>query len=77
MAHAALIERELAAAETAWKDSNEGKARVCARRAMALATEAWLACLPAPSWRGMQWNIFVSFSRQPPSLCPSARRLSD
>ena len=51
-AHSALIERELAAAEAAWKDSNEGKARVCARRAVALATEAWLACLPAPSWRG-------------------------
>ena len=52
MAHAAQIERELAAAEAAWKDSNEGKARVCARRAVALAAEAWLARLPAPPWRG-------------------------
>jgi hypothetical protein len=48
----ALIAQELAAAEAAWKDANEGKARVCARRAVALATEAWLARLPVPPWRG-------------------------
>ena len=52
MAQAALIEQELAAAEAAWKDANEGKARVCARRAVALATDAWLARLPVPPWRG-------------------------
>jgi hypothetical protein len=46
------IEQELAAAEAAWKDANEGKARVCARRAVALATEAWLAQSPVPPWRG-------------------------
>ena len=48
----ALIEQELAAAEAAQQDSNDGKARVCARRAVALATEAWLARLPFPRWRG-------------------------
>ena len=37
-----LIEQELAAAEAAWKDADEGKARVCARRAVARATEEWL-----------------------------------
>ena len=47
-----LIEQELAAAEAAWKDANEGKARVCARRAAALATEAWLAHFPDRRWRG-------------------------
>lgn len=47
-----LIEQELAATEVAWKDGNEGKARVCARRAVALVTEAWLAGLPDPLWRG-------------------------
>ncbi|MDP1767262.1 MAG: hypothetical protein Q8L74_00510 [Nitrospirota bacterium] len=47
-----LIERELAAAEAAQRDSNDGKARVCARRAVALATDAWLARLPRPQWRG-------------------------
>jgi len=52
MTQAALIEEELAAAEAARQDSNDGKARVCARRAVALATEAWLARLPIPRWRG-------------------------
>jgi hypothetical protein len=52
MAQAALIEQELAAAEAAWKDANDGKARVCARRAVALATEAWLERLPVRRWRG-------------------------
>lgn len=48
----ARIEQELAAGEAAWKDANEGKARVCARRAVALASEAWLARFPVPPWRG-------------------------
>ena len=52
MTWAAQIEQELAAAETARQDSNDGKARVCARRAVALATEAWLTRLPLPRWRG-------------------------
>ena len=52
MTPAALIEQELAAAEAARQDSNDGKARVCARRAVARATEAWLARLPIPRWRG-------------------------
>ena len=52
MVNSALIEQELAAAEVAWKEGNEGKARVCARRAVALVTEAWLAGLPNPLWRG-------------------------
>ena len=47
-----LIEQELAAAEAAWRDANDGKARVCARRAVALATEAWLERLPVRRWRG-------------------------
>ena len=52
MTPAVLIEQELAAAEAARQNSNDGKARVCARRAVALATEAWLARLPIPRWRG-------------------------
>ncbi len=47
-----LIEQELAAAEAAWKDANAGKARVCARRAVARATEDWLRRRPTPRWRG-------------------------
>lgn len=42
MKRAALIEQELAVAQAAWKDANEGRARVCARRAVALATDWWL-----------------------------------
>jgi hypothetical protein len=49
---ATLIEQELAAAQAAQLDGNHGKERVCARRAVARATEAWLAQLPAPRWRG-------------------------
>ena len=52
MVNSALIEQELAAAEVAWNDVNEGKARVCARRAVALVTETWLAGLPDVLWRG-------------------------
>ena len=52
MTPAALIEQELAAAEVAQQDRNDGKARVCARRAVALAVEAWLAQLPIPRWHG-------------------------
>jgi hypothetical protein len=43
MADAELVEQELSAAKAAWKIGNDGKARVCARRAVALAHEAWLA----------------------------------
>ncbi|MGH9783275.1 MAG: hypothetical protein ACRD88_03745 [Terriglobia bacterium] len=48
----AQIERELAAAEAALKQDNDGKARVYARRAVALATEAWLARFPVRRWAG-------------------------
>lgn len=52
MAQLKLITRELAAAAVAWSAGNEGKARVCARRAVALADEVWLAQWAQPSWRG-------------------------
>ena len=42
MTPADLIEQELAAAGAAWKIGHEGKARVCARRAVAVASEQWL-----------------------------------
>lgn len=46
------ITRELVGAAAAWKSGNDGKARVCARRAVALADEAWLAQQASPSWSG-------------------------
>ena len=52
MTPAALIEQELAAAEAAQHNGNDGKARVCARRAVARATEAWIAQLSSPPWHG-------------------------
>ena len=42
MTHADLIEQELSAGQASLKIGNDGKARVCARRAVALAGEAWL-----------------------------------
>jgi hypothetical protein len=52
MTPAALIEQELAAAQTAQQNGNDGKARVCARRAVARATEAWIAQRPSSPWYG-------------------------
>ena len=52
MSCTALIDQELSAAEVAWKAGNEGKARVCARRAVALAAESWLARSAKPPGRG-------------------------
>lgn len=52
MAQLKLIRLELAAAVAAWNAGNKGKARVCARRAVALADEAWLARQTEPAWSG-------------------------
>jgi hypothetical protein len=49
MIPATRIEQELAAAQAAQQRSNDGRARVCARRAVAHAAEAWY---PSPLWRG-------------------------
>ncbi len=45
------IHHELATAEAALQAGNPGKARVCARRAVGLATEAWLEHHDRP-WLG-------------------------
>jgi len=52
MTPAALIEQELAAAQAAQQNSNDGKARVCARRAVARAAEAWGVRPPSTRWHG-------------------------
>ncbi len=52
MSQATAIDQELAAAAVAWREGNEGKARVCARRAVALAAESWLAQMATPLWGG-------------------------
>jgi hypothetical protein len=52
MTSSAPIDQELRAAEVARKAGNDGKSRVCARRAVALATASWLARFAEPPWRG-------------------------
>jgi hypothetical protein len=47
-----LIQQELSMAEEALKGGNEGKARVCARRAVGLADEVWLAKQSDQHFRG-------------------------
>ena len=79
MTPATLIEQELAAAQTAQQDRNDGKARVCARRAVARAAEAWLARLPAPQWRGdalTQLQHIQQDSSFPLPIRQAAERLS-
>ena len=79
MKRAALIEQELAVAEAAWKAANEGKARVCARRAVGLATDWWLDRLPVRRWRGDAMEHLRQIQRQPSFPLPvrqAAERLS-
>ena len=47
-----LIEQNLAVAEESLKIGNEGKSRVCARRAVGLADEVWLAKQSNQPFRG-------------------------
>ena len=77
MTPAALVEQELAAAQAAQQDHNDGKARVCSRRAVARATEAWGARLSFRNGAGMRWHVSSKFSRTRPSLFLSVRRPSD
>jgi hypothetical protein len=79
MTPTALIEHELTAAEAARHDNNDGKARVCARRAVALATEAWLAQLSIPRWRGDAMAHLRQIQQDesfPPPIRQAAERLS-
>ena len=75
----AQIERELVAAEVALKESNDGKARVCARRAVALAVEAWLARFPARQWHGDAMEYLRQIQQEvsfPLPIREAAERLS-
>ncbi len=73
------IEQELSAGEAAWKMGNDGKARVCARRAVALADEAWLA---RHSIQGRPMDAMAHLRRiqgdesLPPSVRQAAERLT-
>lgn len=75
----AAIERELATAEAARKEANEGKARVCARRAVGLAVQGWLARHPDRSWRGDAMEYLRQIRQDatfPASISEAAERLT-
>jgi hypothetical protein len=77
--HLEQIEKELAMAEAALREANDGKARVCARRAVALAAEAWLERFPRPSWCGDAVNKLRQIQQEetfPVSIRQAAERLS-
>ena len=73
------IDRELAAAQAALQSGNDGKARVCARRAVGLATEAWLARHPDRNWRGDAMEYLRQIQQNaifPASIKEAAERLT-
>jgi hypothetical protein len=65
-----LIEQELAAAEEALKEGDEGKARVCARRAVALADDVWLAKQSDRPFRGDALAHFCRIQQDLPLPLP-------
>src|SRR5438034_10376512 len=78
MTRLAQIERELARAEDALREGNDGMVRVCARRAVGLAAEAWLERVPGKSWRGDALNHLRRISADesfPQDICGAAARL--
>jgi hypothetical protein len=79
MTQPALIEEELAAAEEALKIGNEGKARVCARRAVALADDVWLGKQSGQPFRGDAMAHLRRIQQDlslPPTVREAAERLS-
>jgi hypothetical protein len=76
MIPATLIEQELNAAEAAQERGNDGKARVCARRAVAQAAEAWRH---SRLWRGDAMAYLRNIQRDisfPLPVREAAERLS-
>jgi hypothetical protein len=73
------IDQELRAAEAAWKAGQEGKARVCARRAVALAATSWLIRVGEAPWPGDAMEQLRRIQRHaafPPQVREAAVRLS-
>jgi len=52
MSRAEQIEHELTKAAKGLQDGNDGLARVCARRAVALASQHWAQERNLPTWKG-------------------------
>lgn len=79
MTSLASIDQELRAAEEAWKVGNEGKARVCARRAVALAATSWstrMGQAPGPADVMERLRRIQQHAAFPVSVREAAERLS-
>lgn len=79
MAWSTPIQLELIGAEAAWTAGNAGKARVCARRAVALADEAWLVRQAHPPWSGDAMAHLRRIQQDlsfPPAVRQAAERLT-
>jgi HEPN domain-containing protein len=78
MTRLAQIERELARGQDALREGNDGMVRVCARRAVGLAAEAWLERVPGKNWRGDALNYLGRISADesfPQDIRRAAERL--
>src|SRR5215472_4442091 len=79
MIRAAVIEQKPVPAEAAWKDANDGQARVCARRAVVLASESWLARYSKRPWSGIAMAHLRRIQEDasfPPAIRQTTERLS-
>ena len=72
------IEQELAKAAVGLKEGNEGLARVCARRAVGIAIEDWIARSGAEGWPADAMNRLKAIQREenlPQKVREAAQRL--
>ena len=72
------IEQELARAAKGLQDGNEGLARVCARRAVALASQHWAEQRNLPTWKGDAMHHLRQIQEEttfPVSVRSAAQRL--
>lgn len=79
MSRSEQIKIELATAEAALREANEGKARVCARRAVALASEDWLDRFSQNVWGRDAMNHLRQIQQEesfPLTIREAAERLS-
>ena len=78
MSYSERIKDELAKAEVAGQEGNDGMVRVCARRAVGLAAESWLERFPGKKWHGDALNHLRRICADesfPPDIRRAAERL--
>ena len=72
------IEQELAKAETGLREGNDGLARVCARRAVALGAQDWMERNERSEWPAGAMNQLLKIQQEeafPPAMREAAQRL--